>query len=160
MLKKLPVKSLNSVNEQLKYVGTSFPKIILLLIVTVFFLLAHQLKSDSLPTNNQIQNQLVSAISTAFTADLPQEVNEITVLQKIKLFGVRGMEYVYQLKKNKKHFDSIPEFYDSHKETTTQEYCSNESTEWYRTNFVEIKWTYLDSENTALFSFKVNPNDC
>lgn len=132
----------------------------LLLIAGIFLLLLQQVIADTLPSNGQIQNQLAEMITTVLAPSLPQEIDELTILRNVKLFGVRGLEYVYQLTKKKKYFDGLSGFYTTQKRITISLYCSNESMYWYRDNFVEMKWSYLDSENKAIFFIRANPNDC
>ena len=107
----------------------------------------------------------IMLIIASLEPNLPQKVDSMTTLVAVESFGVRGIEYKYVLGTTKdKILDSsglsLSALTATVRVGTVKQYCEQELMYWFRDNFVEGKWSYVDVNNQELFVLRVNPNDC
>ena len=124
-----------------------------------------QLASITDLISNERASEQIMVIIASLEPNLPQKVDSMTTLVAVELFGVRGMEYKYVLGTTKdKILNStgldLSALKASVRVGTVKSYCEQELMYWFRDNFVELKWAYVDVNNQELFALRVNPNDC
>ena len=135
----------------------------LLVILSIFITDNIYASEGKLMSNIQVKYQILVAIE-GLKGMLPMQVDEFnTTLFKIKPFGVRGVEMFYRKDTTKDEYEeyearAIHELYL--KKLQIHNYCNNTTLIWYRNEFVEQKWTYLDKNDEHLLSIRGNPNDC
>ena len=136
---------------------------------TVFFVIIFSGASgvayaSDLISNEKVSEQIMLMIESA-EPTLPQDIDAMTTLVAGGAFGVRGFEYKYVLGTTKdKILNStgldLSALKASVRVGTVKSYCEQELMYWFRDNFVELKWAYVDVNNQELFALRVNPNDC
>ena len=119
-----------------------------------------QASAQSLLSNVEVQ----AAISAAIEASpMPQQIDEVTALESMKLFGVRGLQYNYKLGLTKTDLGgdaALALVVQTVKNQTINGFCNNPAMGWYKTNFIELNYVYSDKDYVPLMEFRVTPNDC
>ena len=136
---------------------------------TVFFVIIFSGASgvayaSDLISNEKVSEQIMLMIESA-EPTLPQDIDAMTTLVAGGAFGVRGFEYKYVLGMTKDQILNstgldLSALKASVRVGTVKSYCEQELMYWFRDNFVELKWAYVDVNNQELFALRVNPNDC
>jgi len=134
--------------------------------VIVLFLFSYIVLSNSvakaqpeLPSNEKIRKEISLTIQV-LKPTLPKKVDAQTTWTDVKHFGVRGIQYYYQINISIKKIIEIPDINNILSKMMIEKYCKEPALYWYRDNFVEIKWTYFDITNEKILSIRANPNDC
>ena len=120
--------------------------------------------ASDLVSNEKASEQIMIMIAS-LEPTLPQEIDPMTTLVAVGSFGVRGFEYKYVLGMTKDQILNstglnLSALKASVRVGTVKSYCEQELMYWFRDNFVELKWAYVDVNNQELFALRVNPNDC
>ena len=87
----------------------------------------------------------------------------MTTLQSVEEFGIRGIQYNYQLNLTVSDLGGEVGLKNVNKTLTSQNlnvYCDNPTLLWYKDNVVEMVWKYRDKNNLDLFKIRINANDC
>jgi hypothetical protein len=136
---------------------------------TVFFVIIFSGTSgvayaSDLISNEKASEQIMLMIASV-EPTLPQEIDSMTSLVAVGSFGVRGFEYKYVLGMTKDQIVKstglkLSALKAAMRVGKLKGYCEEERMYWFRDNFVEMKWAYVDVNNQELFAYRVNPNDC
>ena len=129
-----------------------------LLIGIFFFVMSQTAFAQSLLSDSQVKDEI-----DKFVTDVPTQIDEITTLESMEFFGVRGLQYNYKLGVPLSDLNSqgdVTRLMDFVRNNSINGLCTNPVMNWYKSNFVELKYTYVDSTNSQLFEFRVTPNDC
>ena len=119
-----------------------------------------QASAQSLLSNVEVQAEISAAIEAS---PMPQQLDQVTVLESMKLFGVRGLQYNYKLGLTKTDLGgeaALDLMVQTMKNQTKNVFCNNPAMLWYKTNFVELNYVYRDKDNAPLMEFRLTPNDC
>ena len=134
--------------------------------VIVLFLFSNIVLNNSvakaqpeLPSNEKIREGISLTIQV-LKPTLPKKVDTQTTWTDVKHFGVRGIQYYYQINVSIKKITEIPDINNIFSKMMIEKYCKEPVLYWYRDNFVEMKWTYFDITNEKILSIRANPNDC
>ena len=128
-------------------------------ILSIFIINKIYASDGKLMSNIQVNYQLALFVESMKPL-LPQQLDAVTTAIDVKSFGVRGIEYFYKLNMTKEQMLKIPMFKSMAKNDKIKFYCTNQGLYWYREEFVEMKWTYLDKNDEHYLSIRGNPNDC
>lgn len=118
------------------------------------------LSNKELLSNQQVQNQIESMINAT---DLPMQIDEMTSLVNMKTMETRGLQYLYQLGVSKSDLGGergVKMTIDMVRKQGISTFCNNPAMLWYKTNFVELMYTYYDRNEDKLADFRITPNDC
>ena len=119
-----------------------------------------QASAQSLLSNVEVQAEISAAIEAS---PMPQQLDQVTALESMKLFGVRGLQYNYKLGLTKTDLGgeaALALMVQTMKNQTKNVFCNNPGMLWYKTNFVELNYVYRDKDNAPLMEFRLTPNDC
>ena len=128
-------------------------------LIGIFFLVMSQTAfAQSLLSDSQVKDEI-----DKFVTDVPTQIDEITTLESMEFFGVRGLQYNYKLGVPLSDLNSqgdVTRLMHFVRNNSINGLCTNPVMNWYKSNFVELKYTYVDSTNSQLFELRVTPNDC
>ena len=129
------------------------------LLVMLCIFITNNIYASKLISNEEVRVQ-VSLVIESTKPTLPQQVDKNTTWFDVKPFGVRGLEYFYKLNMSKEQILDIPDIQTVLNDMQVKQYCTTPAIYWYRDEFVEMKWSYIDKNNENIFSLSANPNDC
>tara|TARA_Y100000385_G_C12692948_1_gene467163 strand:- start:102 stop:530 length:429 start_codon:yes stop_codon:yes gene_type:complete len=141
---------------RLKMIVKKFKQFFMLFLV----MFSSQASAQSLLSNVEVQAEISAAIEAS---PMPQQLDQVTVLESMKLFGVRGLQYNYKLGLTKTDLGgeaALDLMVQTMKNQTKNVFCNNPAMLWYKTNFVELNYVYRDKDNAPLMEFRLTPNDC
>ena len=119
-----------------------------------------QANAQSLLSDAEVQAEITEAIRVS---PMPQQLDQVTVLESMQLFGVRGLQYNYKLGLTKTDLGGdarLATVMQTLKNQSKNTLCTNPVMLWYKSNFVELNYVYLDKANAPLIEFRLTPNDC
>ena len=129
-------------------------KILQFFLMTVFY---NTSAAQELLSNESVQDQ-ISVILPTF--DLPQQVDALTTLVAVDLLAVRGISYTYQLDAEGGNAEENEQGFRAIKATVVQALCNNLQMIWYKQNFVDMEYIYLDKSGNVWYRTRINSNDC
>ena len=119
-----------------------------------------QASAQSLLSDVEVQAEISAAIKAS---PMPQQLDQVTVLESMQQFGVRGLQYNYKLGLTKTDLGGdarLASVVQTLKNQSKNTLCTNPVMLWYKTNFVELNYVYRDKANAPLMEFRLTPNDC
>lgn len=91
---------------------------------------------------------------------LPQQVDEITQVIAVDTLPVRGIQYTYQVDAEGGNASENEQAFLAIKGVAVQNLCSESQMIWYKQNFVDMEYIYLDRNGNEWYRFRINSNDC
>ena len=128
--------------------------------VLFFVMFSSQASAQSLLSDVEVQAEISAAIKAS---PMPQQLDQVTVLESMQQFGVRGLQYNYKLGLTKTDLGGdarLASVVQTLKNQSKNTFCTNPVMLWYKTNFVELNYVYRDKANAPLMEFRLTPNDC
>lgn len=128
--------------------------------ILLLILISSRANAAPLLSNDDVNREINQAIN-AFT--FPQQVDEVTQLLSMKPMSVRGLQYVYKVGVTASDLGGQSEISRMKKIMKTkqiQNLCNNPIMGWYKSNFVELMYTYYDKNENFFFDYRITPNDC
>ena len=128
--------------------------------ILMFFCLSQNAFSQALLSNNEVSSEIKKYINVQ---EVPVQMDKLTTLQSVEVFGVRGIQYNYKLGLTISDLGGEIGLKTIKKNLFSQNlnsYCDNPGLFWYKDNVVEMVWKYLDKNNSDLLTIRVDSNDC
>ena len=128
--------------------------------ILMFFCLSQNAFSQALLSNNEVSSEIKKYINVQ---EVPVQMDKLTTLQSVEVFGVRGIQYNYKLGLTISDLGGEIGLKTIKKNLFSQNlnsYCDNPGLFWYKENVVEMVWKYLDKNNSDLLTIRVDSNDC
>ena len=128
--------------------------------ILMFFCLSQNAFSQALLSNNEVRSEIMKYINVQ---EVPVQMDELTTLQSVEVFGVRGIQYNYKLGLTISDLGGEIGLKTIKKNLFSQNlnsYCGNPALIWYKENVVEMVWKYFDKNNSDLLTIRVDSNDC
>ena len=126
----------------------------------IYFSSLHTIFAQALLSNNEVSQAIQQYINAQ---EVPLKIDQVTTLQSVEEFGIRGIQYNYQLNLTVDDLGGEVGLKNVNKTLTSQNlnvYCDNPTLLWYKDNVVEMVWKYRDKNNLDLFKIRINANDC
>ena len=120
----------------------------------------HTTFAQALLSNDAVSQAIQQYINAQ---EVPLKIDQVTTLQSVEEFGIRGIQYNYQLNLTVSDLGGEVGLKNVNKTLTSQNlnvYCDNPTLLWYKDNVVEMVWKYRDKNNLDLFKIRINANDC
>ena len=128
--------------------------------ILMFFCLSQNAFSQALLSNNEVRSEIMKYINVQ---EVPVQMDKLTTLQSVEVFGVRGIQYNYKLGLTISDLGGEIGLKTIKKNLFSQNlnsYCENPALIWYKKNVVEMVWKYFDKNNSDLLTIRVDSNDC
>ena len=128
--------------------------------ILIYFGALHTTFAEALLSNNEVSQAIQQYINAQ---EVPLKIDQVTTLQSVEEFGIRGIQYNYQLNLTVSDLGGEVGLKNVNKTLTSQNlnvYCDNPTLLWYKDNVVEMVWKYRDKNNLDLFKIRINANDC
>ena len=128
--------------------------------ILMFFCLSQNAFSQALLSNNEVRSEIMKYINVQ---EVPVQMDKLTTLQSVEVFGVRGIQYNYKLGLTISDLGGEIGLKTIKKNLFSQNlnsYCENPALIWYKENVVEMVWKYFDKNNSDLLTIRVDSNDC
>jgi len=116
--------------------------------------------SQDLLSDAEVQSEIQMAINAT---PLPSQIDQLTTLTSMQIFGVRGLQYNYTLGLNRSDLGGdaqINTALNTIRNSAKDTLCNNPAMIWYKSNFVELRYVYYDKSSEHVFDFRLTPNDC
>jgi hypothetical protein len=126
----------------------------------IFFCLSQNAFSQALLPNNEVRNAVQQYINSQ---EVPFQIDQVTTLQSVEVFGVRGIQYNYQISLTISDMGGetgVRNINNNISSSNLTSYCDNPALIWYKENVVEMVWKYIDKNNSDLFTIRIDSNDC
>ena len=130
------------------------------LAILIYFSSLHTTFAQALLSNDEVSQAIQQYINAQ---EVPLKIDQVTTLQSVEEFGIRGIQYNYQLNLTVNDLGGEVGLKNVNKTLTSQNlnvYCDNPTLLWYKDNVVEMVWKYRDKNNLDLFKIRINANDC
>lgn len=125
--------------------------------VLVLMIFCNASFAQELISNNGVQNEVRAALSSF---DLPQKIDALTTLIAVDTLPVRGIQYIYKLDAEGGNVAENEQAFRAMKANLIQQLCNNPQLIWYKQNFVDMEYLYLDRNESEWFRTRINSNDC
>lgn len=125
--------------------------------LSLILLLSKASYAQELLSNDGVQEQIRAAMSSF---KLPQQVDEITQVIAVDTLPVRGIQYTYQVDAEGGNASENEQAFLAIKGVAVQNLCSESQMIWYKQNFVDMEYIYLDRNGNEWYRFRINSNDC
>ena len=125
--------------------------------VLVLMIFCNASIAQELISNNGVQNEVRAALSSF---DLPQKIDALTTLVAVDTLPVRGIRYIYKLDAEGGNAAENEQGFRAIKANLIQQLCNNPQLIWYKQNFVDMEYLYLDRNESEWFRTRINANDC
>ena len=129
-------------------------KIITLLLI---LLVSKATFAQELLSNDSVQEQIKAVVSSF---ELPQQLDALTKMIAVDTLPVRGIQYTYQLDAEGGNASENEQAFRTLKATVVQNLCNNSQMIWFKQNFVDMEYIYLDKNGNEWYRFRINSNDC
>jgi hypothetical protein len=132
----------------------------IILAILIYLSALHTTFAQALLSNNAVSQAIQQYINSQ---EVPLKIDQVTTLQSVEEFGVRGIQYNYQLNLTVNDLGGEVGLKNVNQTLTSQNlnvYCDNPTLLWYKDNVVEMVWKYRDKNNLDLFKIRINANDC
>lgn len=132
----------------------------IILVILIYLSALHTTFAQALLSNDAVSQAIQQYISAQ---EVPLKIDQVTTLQSVEEFGIRGIQYNYQLNLTVNDLGGEVGLKNVNKTLTSQNlnvYCDNPTLLWYKDNVVEMVWKYRDKNNSDLFIIRINANDC
>ncbi|MGB0634854.1 MAG: hypothetical protein ACPGKG_04575 [Paracoccaceae bacterium] len=132
----------------------------IILAILIYLSALHTTFAQALLSNDAVSQAIQQYISAQ---EVPLKIDQVTTLQSVEEFGIRGIQYNYQLNLTVNDLGGEVGLKNVNKTLTSQNlnvYCDNPTLLWYKDNVVEMVWKYRDKNNSDLFIIRINANDC
>ena len=132
----------------------------IILAILIYLSALHTTFAQALLSNNEVSQAIQQYINAQ---EVPLKIDQVTTLQSVEEFGIRGIQYNYQLNLTVNDLGGEVGLKNVNKTLTSQNlnvYCENPTLLWYKDNVVEMVWKYRDKNNLDLFKIRINANDC
>tara|TARA_Y100000768_G_scaffold14658_1_gene10208 strand:- start:4226 stop:4636 length:411 start_codon:yes stop_codon:yes gene_type:complete len=133
-------------------------KIVLILYISLL-IFSSTTSASKLFSDSEI-NEMISEVASNYSKNLPQTLDQTTILEGVFAGGNRNIVYKYKLILD--NFDStiLQEFkrlvYRKHKNN----FCTQPNLAFYRTQRITMEHNFMDNFGNYLFSIKLNKSDC
>lgn len=132
----------------------------IILAILIYLSALHTTFAQALLSNDAVSQAIQQYINAQ---EVPLKIDQVTTLQSVEEFGIRGIQYNYQLNLTVNDLGGEVELKNVNKTLKSQNlnvYCDNPTLLWYKDNVVEMVWKYRDKNNLDLFKIRINANDC
>lgn len=132
----------------------------IILAILIYLSALHTTFAQALLSNDAVSQAIQQYINAQ---EVPLKIDQVTTLQSVEEFGIRGIQYNYQLNLTVNDLGGEVGLKNVNKTLTSQNlnvYCDNPTLLWYKDNIVEMVWKYRDKNNLDLFKIRINANDC
>ena len=132
----------------------------IILVILIYLSALHTTFAQALLSNDAVSQAIQQYINAQ---EVPLKIDQVTTLQSVEEFGIRGIQYNYQLNLTVNDLGGEVGLKNVNKTLTSQNlnvYCDNPTLLWYKDNVVEMVWKYRDKNNLDLFKIRINANDC
>ena len=132
----------------------------IILAILIYLSALHTTFAQALLSNNAVSQAIQQYINSQ---EVPLKIDQVTTLQSVEEFGVRGIQYNYQLNLTVNDLGGEVGLKNVNQTLMSQNlnvYCDNPTLLWYKDNVVEMVWKYRDKNNLDLFKIRINANDC
>lgn len=132
----------------------------IILAILIYLSALHTTFAQALLSNDAVSQAIQQYINAQ---EVPLKIDQVTTLQSVEEFGIRGIQYNYQLNLTVNDLGGEVGLKNVNKTLTSQNlnvYCDNPTLLWYKDNIVEMVWKYRDKNNSDLFIIRINANDC
>lgn len=132
----------------------------IILAILIYLSALHTTFAQALLSNDAVSQAIQQYINAQ---EVPLKIDQVTTLQSVEEFGIRGIQYNYQLNLTVNDLGGEVGLKNVNKTLTSQNlnvYCDNPTLLWYKDNVVEMVWKYRDKNNLDLFKIRINANDC
>ena len=132
----------------------------IILVILIYLSALHTTFVQALLSNNAVSQAIQQYINAQ---EVPFKIDQVTTLQSVEEFGIRGIQYNYQLNLTVNDLGGEVGLKNVNQTLTSQNlnvYCDNPTLLWYKDNVVEMVWKYRDKNNLDLYKIRINANDC
>ena len=124
----------------------------------LLFLLVYLYATQIFPLSNQEVRTELHGVTTVF--NLPLQIDAITKITAVDVFGARGLMYTYKLSIYENEYPDFSVFRSSVYQNVLTNLCTNNEMYWYKENNVDMIYQYLDADNNPLVIFSINSFQC